>query len=827
MAFQTSPGINISEIDLTNSTPAVGTTEGAIAGVFRWGPTNERVLVTSEQQLVARFGAPSTRYTNATYTDANLWTNHETFLTAANFLSYSDALFVTRVTDGGVKASNGADDFTAKYEGELGNSIDVSHCVNGSFASASGDGTATIASGSTAITFKGFSSLANAQAMKRGEKITVNGQDLFLAADPVPSGGTGSDDNVFQSGAAPTTIQQSGTTDSDGGVIIHEAGDTTGTSIVQIASNTESYAAGSPFVYSINGFGGLTGLVDGKTYFAIPVGLVEKTFLHDSITDADDTITITGHGFANGDVVVYNEGSSALANLVDGTKYFVVYVDANKFKLSASNPTLGNVTPLDLTDSGSAEDYKLVNIGKPVTGQTRLYKLADTYAKAIAYTDANQTNVQITALPANAAATNKLTAFTAVESTGTVTSRYTGLNDATGVVYTKQWGDSVLFDAEPDANNVHIVVKDLDGKLTGTKGSVVEIYENVSTLPDQKKADGTTNSLSELLVSVSNWLSITPVGAGNLSSNSSGTSLTATSGSDGNDEASAALSALSAGYDLYRDPADVDISFVLQGKARSGVTLANYIINNIAEVRRDCVAFISPELSDNTVDAIVNFASTLSGSTYAVVDSGYKYQYDKYADVYRYVPLNGDIAGLCARTDDLRDPWFSPAGYNRGTVKNVVKLLVNPNKSQRDILYKAKINPVITQPGQGTVLFGDKTFAPTVSAFDRINVRRLFNVLEKTIGQAAKSTLFEFNDEFTRASFINLVEPFLRDVQGRRGIYDFKVVCDATNNTPGVIDANQFVGDIYIKPARSINFIQLNFVAVRSGVEFKEIVGAA
>jgi len=217
----------------------------------------------------------------------------------------------------------------------------------------------------------------------------------------------------------------------------------------------------------------------------------------------------------------------------------------------------------------------------------------------------------------------------------------------------------------------------------------------------------------------------------------------------------------------------------------------------------------------------------LNASSYAITDSGYKYQYDKYSDVYRYVPLNGDIAGLCARTDDLRDPWFSPAGYSRGNVKNVVKLKFNPNKAQRDLLYKNNVNPVITQPGQGTVLFGDKTKAGISSAFDRINVRRLFLVLEKTVSQAAKSTLFEFNDEFTRAQFVNLVEPFLRDVQGRRGIYDFKVVCDETNNSPQVIDTNQFVGDIYVKPARSINFIQLNFVAVRSGVEFSEIVGQA
>ncbi len=222
---------------------------------------------------------------------------------------------------------------------------------------------------------------------------------------------------------------------------------------------------------------------------------------------------------------------------------------------------------------------------------------------------------------------------------------------------------------------------------------------------------------------------------------------------------------------------------------------------------------------------IVAFRNSLTSTSYAVLDSGYKYQYDKYNDVYRYVPLNGDMAGLCVRTDDVRDPWFSPAGFNRGIIKNTVKLAFNPNKAQRDILYKNGINPVVTFPGQGTLLFGDKTLLAKPSAFDRINVRRLFIVLEKAIATAAQFSLFEFNDEFTRSQFVNLVEPFLRDVQGRRGITDFKVVCDETNNTGEIIDRNEFVGDIYIKPARSINYIQLNFVAVRTGVEFSEVVG--
>jgi phage tail sheath protein FI len=266
------------------------------------------------------------------------------------------------------------------------------------------------------------------------------------------------------------------------------------------------------------------------------------------------------------------------------------------------------------------------------------------------------------------------------------------------------------------------------------------------------------------------------------------------------------------------------------GKSTDANTV-NYVINNICEVRKDCMVFVSPPSStvvNNNTNALANvstFADTVASSSYAVIDSGYKYRYDRYNDMYIYTPLNGDIAGLCVRTDETRDPWFSPAGYNRGAIKNVVKLSWNPDKSQRDQLYKKRVNPVITQPGQGTILFGDKTALSLPSAFDRINVRRLFIVLEKAIARASKSTLFEFNDEFTRAQFKNIVEPFLRNVQGRRGIYDFKVVCDETNNTPEVIDSNSFVGDIYIKPARAINFIQLNFVAVRTGVEFDEIIG--
>jgi hypothetical protein len=415
----------------------------------------------------------------------------------------------------------------------------------------------------------------------------------------------------------------------------------------------------------------------------------------------------------------------------------------------------------------------------------------------------------------------------------TLENRFTGVTLPTAEpLFNIKWGDSDKFDAQPTVGNYHVLVKDLDGSVTGTAGAIIESYEDLSTSPTAKKVDGSTNFITDVFENNSNWIKLQTGNISkftNLGTQSSGYALTG--GLDGDDETKTTLlGSLAQGYDLFSDASEVDISFVLQGRPNgaSGYELANYIIDNVAETRRDCVAFVSPPQSlTSATDIVEQFSSFVTRSSYAVVDSGYKYQYDKYNDVYKYIPLNGDIAGLCARTDDLRDPWFSPAGINRGNVKNVVKLNVNPNQAQRDLLYKNGVNPVITQPGQGTILFGDKTFQGKASAFDRINVRRLFIVLEKTIARAAKASLFEFNDEFTRAQFVNLVEPFLRDVQGRRGIYDFKVVCDDSNNTGQVIDTNSFVGDIYVKPARSINFIQLNFVAVRTGVEFSEVVGSA
>ena len=307
----------------------------------------------------------------------------------------------------------------------------------------------------------------------------------------------------------------------------------------------------------------------------------------------------------------------------------------------------------------------------------------------------------------------------------------------------------------------------------------------------------------------------------------------------GTDDYSVTAGELSLAYDKLQDTEAVDINLLLGGPSSgvadtaAGMDTHVTMITDLVEGRKDCVGFVSPyrsatvgvALSFTQTTNVVNAFNLCPSSSYMVFDSGYKYMYDKYNDVYRFVPLNGDTAGLCVNADNVADPWFSPAGYNRGGVRGAIKLSYNPKKSERDQLYSNRINPVVNFPGQGVTLFGDRTALTKPSAFDRINVRRLFLVLEKAIATAAKFQLFEFNDEFTRAQFRNIVEPFLRDVQGRRGITDFRVKCDSTNNTGEVIDRNEFVGDIFIKPNRSINFITLNFIATRTGVSFDEVGG--
>ena len=385
-------------------------------------------------------------------------------------------------------------------------------------------------------------------------------------------------------------------------------------------------------------------------------------------------------------------------------------------------------------------------------------------------------------------------------------------------------------------DEMHVIVVDEKGDFSnGIANTVLEKYSFVSKASDAINNDGSTNYYKTVINSQSQyvwWLGHQP-GSSNWGTTSSAKTFTnintpfsasmsaGADGTIGNTEVTAA-------YNFFSNPDLVDVSLLVSGPGNA--TVAASLIS-LVESRKDCMVFLSPlkasvvNNAGSEATSILSHRAGLTSSSYAFMDSGYKYQYDRYTDVYRWVPLNGDIAGVCARTDQERDPWYSPGGLNRGIIKNVIKLAFNPTKTDRDNLYVQGINPVVTFPGEGTVLFGDKTMLNRPSAFDRINVRRLFIVLEKTIARASRSSLFEFNDQFTRAQFVNLVEPYLRDVQGRRGLTDFRVVCDDSNNTAEVIDSNRFVGDIYIKPARSVNFIQLNFVAVRTGVSFDEIVG--
>ena len=385
-------------------------------------------------------------------------------------------------------------------------------------------------------------------------------------------------------------------------------------------------------------------------------------------------------------------------------------------------------------------------------------------------------------------------------------------------------------------DEMHVIVVDEDGQFSGgVANTVLEKYAFVSKASDALTTDGSSNFYKTVISDQSNyvwWTSHQPGSAnwGNTSISRAFTNINTpfTASMAGGADGTIGNSEITTAYNFFANPDVVDVSLIISGPGNA--TVAASLIST-AESRKDAMVFLSPtrasvvDKAGSEATNILAFRSGLTSSSYAFLDSGYKYQYDRYNDVYRYVPLNGDIAGICARTDQERDPWFSPGGLNRGIVKNVIKLAYNPTKAERDNLYVQGINPVVTFQGEGTVLFGDKTLLNRPSVFDRINVRRLFIVLEKSIARAARSSMFEFNDQFTRAQFANLVEPFLRDIQGRRGITDFRVVCDESNNTPNVIDANQFVGDIYIKPARSVNFIQLNFVAVRTGVSFDEIVG--
>ena len=691
-----SPGTNTTEIDLTTVVPSVASTDGAIAGIFNWGPVNVITLVDSENTLVNTFGKPNSN-------------NAETWFTASNFLSYTNRLNVVRVAN--TTSSNSAQS-----------------AVN---------------------------AFGNTGALSNTKVTALNSTDFYSKVGLFDTG-------VLYIARYPGAL---------------------GNSLkVSVCDSTNAYSS----VLQANGLA------------SSQANDVSASLL---LNISSNTATLTVTPGANGSVAAANTYAAALvANLAIGDF------------ISLGNTSIG--TQLNkITELGTVTANSTV--------ATTTISFQDPYRLSTAFQTNSSINTTIT----------RYWEYFNVVGTAPITSNYVA-----------QFGNTAAVDT------LHVVVSDQDGLFTGVPGTILETYTNVSRATDAKNDSGQTNYYQTIINNGSNyvWVANDRTGSSSNSSlniasstNKSALALSLNLGTDGYSESTVPFATIASGYDAFNSAENIDISLVLQGKPIGGISgtssavswqLANYIIDNIVTTRKDCLGFITPDDSVVTQNAgneaysILAWKNLTHETSYAVMDSGYKLMYDRYNDVNRWVPLNGDIAGLCASTDAQRDAWWSPAGFNRGQIKNLIKLRWNPRQADRDILYPNGINPVVSFPGQGTFLYGDKTLQSKPSAFDRINVRRLFIVLEKAIQQAAKYFLFEFNDEFTRAQFVNLVTPYLRDIQGRRGITDFYVVCDSTNNTAQVIDTNRFIGDIYIKPARSINFIQLNFVAVGTGVQFSSVV---
>lgn len=511
-----------------------------------------------------------------------------------------------------------------------------------------------------------------------------------------------------------------------------------------------------------------------------------------------------------------------------GNSIGVAYTDTEGYSTSITNQGTGAISVNDTTFTVVSEgnEFLSANAGSPSVS----YELAEHDILRVGSDAVGYQNLVVDTISVAVSVEANTNIYTY---TIGFKNRYSLIeDDFSQLTLTRIWGFSSVAEIAPSANSIHLVVYDVDGGISGTARSVLEVFADVSLVDGTTWNDGTNNFVQYVLENGSAYVDLqTSVVTGGVAAMDVDSRVyeELTGGTDGSSEANVAIGALAAGYDLYKEAADLDISFVITGKSVSA-TLPNYLVSNISEYRKDCLVVFSPTYSSvvgvsniNTQLAnVLAFRAAIQNSSYWAMDSGYKYRYDKYNDKYRWVPLNGDFAGLMSRIED----WESPAGYKRGLIKNVVKLAFNPNKTMRDQLYGADVNPIITQAGQGTLLFGDKTGLGIVSsAFSRINVRRLFMAVEKTIATVSQSFLFELNDEFTQTQFLNLVDPYLRDIQGRRGIYDYRVVCDSTVNTPDIIDANKFRANIFIKPARSINFIELTFIATRTSAEFEELVG--
>lgn len=775
-SFLVSPGILVKETDLTDIIPAVATSPGATAGYFEWGPMMLPQSINSETNLVSTFGKPNDNTFNG-------------FFTAANFLAYTNNLLVTRANANmAFNAGSYATDTAAA------NSV-------------------TSNSGNTAVTGTSFP-LGNSWVGKYlYSASTLIGQ---IASVESATGLTLTSGSLFTTSATPYLV-------ADRVIIKNDE---------VYRSDTVSLTNAGAFIAKFPGAKGNSlsvSIADNSTYSVAGSGISIKSTYNISIINcvrvgstSDVTVTTSGnHNLsANQHIIITGAGTfnGSFTVLVAG-------LSSNVFRF-----TQAGITNDETVTSGYVNSKELFGVGATTF-------LTQTIVGSL-ITDSNNNVIgQVASITSDS--------ILVLEKTANI--HYVG-------AYIIKWQYYALFSAAPSTSNfmsnltgsttindeLHIVVIDSGSLFTGAVNTVLETYEFASKAKNAVKSDGTSNYYKNIIQNKSAYVYNTNTPAGNSNWGSVATSATTYSaltlsntkyalqyGSNGVVSSDADL--LNA-YSLYTNAETYDIALVPVGKAST--ILANAVIA-IIESRKDSVVFVSPQDTSTNApivgatttqeNALLAYANAITSSSYAVIDSGYKYQYDRYNDVYRYVPLNGDIAGLCARADYTNDPWWSPAGYTRGQIKNAVKLAFNPSQTNRDNLFKARINPVVAFPGQGTLLFGDKTALAKPSAFDAIGVRRLFIILEKAIATASKQKLFEFNDDFTRSQFRSMVEPYLRDVQGRRGISEFLVVCDATNNTADIIDSNNFVASIYVKPTRSIRYITLNFVATRSGISFSEV----
>lgn len=966
MPFQLSPGVAVVEKDFTSIVPAVATSIGAFAGQFDWGPVLEPITITSEDELVRRFGTPNNN-------------NFQSFFTAANFLSYSNNLLLVRqqtnnmknavvtptgaisqitVVDAGYGYNSlasapevviyteglldaftvtaGGSNYTttpevvitdptgagAVAEAVLINSsvVDINiispgaNYTNPTVTFTGGGGTGAAATVTTKNVQEAGGIAPTAVATISGGGITAIGLTAGGSGYTTPptvaivtatgDAGSGATATAVLSGSGVTDITVTapgsgytsptisftggGGTGAEatavlaGGVssitlVTPGTGYTTAPSVTLVSTDGNGTGATAVATTDGNAITSIAIVSQGSGYTSEPnvvitggggTGAVADSVVSYSVI-ADITVTVPGSGYTTAPTVVITDstGTGATATSTVGTSSIA--------SISISNPGSGYKKVPNVTISGgggTGATAGSVTVGPSTITAITVVEggtgLSDAPAVAIQSapeggTDAIATSVIETA--GVAILNGQFYSATFINGggvTGEWAAKYPGklgntlkVSMADRDTY-ESWIYKDEFDAAPGTSEgaariggsndeMHIIVIDEKGYISGVENAVLEKYAFVSKASDNKKPDGTNNYYKDVINARSEWLwwtDHTDVVVGGYENTNWGSVMAGTtfksmsapltqSLSGGYDDANSTDGQRMAAYAMFANAEQYDVNLLLAGKANAVV--ANFIIDNVALERLDAVAFISPEdvdtgeviIGDNSsaVNKIIAYRNALGSNSYSVLDSGYKYQYDRYNDVYRWVPLNGDIAGLCARTDYTNDPWWSPGGLNRGQIKNVVRLSCNPNQTNRDNLYRNSINPVVTFPGQGTVLFGDKTLLAKPSAFDRINVRRLFIVLEKSIATAAKYQLFEFNDAFTRGQFKNLIEPFLRDVQGRRGITDFLVKCDESNNTGEVIDRNEFVADIFVKPTRSINFITLNFVAARSSIAFSEL----